>query len=58
MAEQEDKSLEEIIDPLLGQTLLGVSFDGEVLRFELDRSFFEIEGEDFMLYVESRKTND
>lgn len=58
MAEQEDKPLEEIIDPLLGQTLLGVSFDGEVLRFDLERSFFEIEGEDFMLYVESRKTDD
>lgn len=53
MAEQEDKSLEEIVDPLLGQQITAVIYDGEVLRFELERSFFEIEGDDFALYVES-----
>lgn len=53
MAKQQDKTLEEIVEPLLGQQITAVVYDGEVLRFELDRSFFEIEGEDFALYVES-----
>lgn len=50
MSEQQDNA--NLLNPFMGQALIGITINEEIVTFTFSNGFIEVSGEDFELYVE------
>jgi hypothetical protein len=43
---------DRLLMPFIGQQLIGITIDEEIVTFTFSNGFIEVSGEDFELYVE------
>jgi hypothetical protein len=50
MSDKQDN--ENLLNPFIGQPLIGITIEEEIVTFSFANGFIEVSGEDFELYIE------